>query len=253
MTILFRLAGYPLRWLLALLLAAPTSFALYQIVQPQSIIDIQSQAVYDAMEQLQRLAATMGVTTPVTPRPLLDWGLIIVVGALAFTVYSAFLHGWRVLPLVLILAIPVFEGMRFYRPPIAYTAETARLWWTVELLTAPLVIAFVVVVAGWRVFVYGQMLARIGWRWTAAVAGAALVMIAALRFFTPVRAIFEIETSAHPGSAWLATLMLSWGGLAWLAWKLKRKPTPEAVPAPKREGDEITFDEAYERVRAKHG
>jgi hypothetical protein len=253
MITLFRLASFPLRWLLALLLALPTSFALYQIVQPRSMVDIQFQLIDDAMQQLQRLATAMGAAAPTTSRPLLDWGLIIMMGALAFTVYSALLHGWRALPLVLILAVPVFEGMRYYRPPVTYTAETAQLWWTVQLLTAPLVIVFVVVVAGWRTLVYGQMLSRIGWRWTAATAGMAMLLIAALRFFTPVRAIYQIETCAYPGSAWLTTLMLSWGGLAWLAWKLKRKPAQQAMPAPERKKDELTFEEAYTRVRAKHG
>jgi hypothetical protein len=219
---LVKLAGYPLRWLLAFLLALPTSLALYQVVRPQSITDMQVQMVYDMMDQLQRLASTMGVSASSSPRPALDWGLIILLVAAGFTVYSAFLHGWRALPMVAMLAIPVFEGMRFYQPGALYTAETAWAWWALHLLTAPLVLGFLVVVAVWRLFIYGRMVARVGWRWTAALAAVAIAGVGAVRFFTPLRALFEIETSAHPGSAWLATLMISWAGLVWLRWKVKR-------------------------------
>lgn len=253
MIIILRLASYPLRLLLALLVAAPTAFALYQIVRPQSMVDTYSQRIYDAMEQLQRLAATYGVTTPSAPRPALDWGLFILLLAGSFTVYATILQRWRLLPLVCILCIPVFEAMRYYQPPVIYTAETAWSWWALQLLMAPLLLGFFALTALWRIFVYSRMLWRIGWRWTAGLAIAALAGVAAVRFLTPLRIIYDIETSEHPGSVWLVTLMLVWGGLAWLTWKLRRKPLLQPAPVPKVEVERITFEDAYQRVRARRG
>lgn len=253
MITLLRLVGYPLRWLLALLVALPTSFALYKVIRPQSVADITSQLVQGAMEPLQRLATAMGAAVPTQLHEPTDWGWIILLVIGSFVVYVTILHEWRTLPFLCMLAIPVFEATRYYQPPIVYTVETVWSKWVLQLLTTPLLLSFILVVVAWRIFVYSRMLWRIGWRWTAGLAITALAGVAAARFLTPVRLIYDIGTSAHPGSVWLVTLMLVWGGLAWLTWKLRRKPTPQPAPAIKSEKKRITFEDAYQRVRARRG
>lgn len=219
------------RWLLAALLALPTTGVLYLVFNPPSLLDELTRAtsrLYSMTRQIETMTNDLSWVFS-GQRPVLvgdtvivikiDYGQYLLLFAFMFGVL-ALLFRWRgMLPLLFILAVPIFEGARNFRLPASYTAETAAAWWLWQALISPFTIGIFMVVIVWRLLIHRRMRRRIGWRWMMATAGITLVVVS-LILFGPARILIDPHTSQHPGTAWLAALLLTWLFAAWMVWKL---------------------------------
>ncbi len=221
-----RVATYILRVILSFMMAIPTAAAVYQIANPRSILnDIwkYNLTLTDwLVVELNRTFAPWGMPELPTigvqsTTGWFDWGEFLIFAFIAFLAYMGIYSVRRRLPLMILLTIPTFEGLRYWRAPYA---EELALQYLRLLCLQPIWLALILI---WGVVWF--LMRRYtrtaqNWRQTATITIITISVVAIAARFTPLSLAFSPRTTAYPGTVWLAALIALWFALMWLSSKV---------------------------------
>lgn len=218
-----RISTYILRAILSFLMAVPAAAAVYQIANPRSLlfelwkynitltdwfIDEMNRAflpIFNAPIPNINLSSKL-------PSGWFDWGQFLIMVIIAFLAFMGVYSAWRRLPAMVLLSVPLFEGMRYWRAP--YVEELA-LQYLRLLCLQPIWLALIIVVG--MIWFLARRYSRTAqhWRQTAILTAITLVVVFIIALLTPARIAFNPRTTAHPGTVWLAALVALWFTLNW--------------------------------------
>jgi hypothetical protein len=239
---------------LALLLAMPTSTALYSIVNPPTateMVYLKLRPTVDSFKRIEEMLGQLGAGRSDYSEidkfaPRVDYLELAFLYFASTFLLGLLLQNRRYLPMLVTYAIPFFECMRYYRTPEGYLQETKSF----TALFPTLVVLLVGLAMVGIFLVYRWMLKRIGLRWATCCAIAALLINIVLASFGPIKSLYSPVTSGYPGTAWLVLFSVLWFPFAWIAWKLGAHPIEQVSP-PMHTPKELTFEEAYARARQR--
>lgn len=222
-----RLGTYLFCSVLSFLMAIPTAATVYQIANPRSILnDIWKYNVTLTdwlVVELNRTFAPWGMPSLPTigvqsTTGWFDWGEFLIFAFVAFLVYMGIYSVRRRLPLMILLTIPAFEGLRYWRAPYA---EELALQYLRLLCLQPIWLAiFLVWGVTWFLMRRYSRTAR-NWRQTSMITIITIMIVAMAALFTPLKLAFSPHTTAHPGTVWLAALVALWFGLNWIVSRVR--------------------------------
>lgn len=232
-----RIGSYGFRAILSLLMAIPTAAAVYQIANPRSMIielwkyritltDWFIDEVNRAFLPIFNAPIPNINLTSRLPSGWFDWGQYLIMIIVAFLIFMGLYSSWKRLPLMALLSVPLFEGLRYWRAPYA---EELALQYLQLLCLQPIWLTLIVMVG--VIWFLARRYSRTTrhWRQTAALTVITLTTVFLIAWLTPAHIAFDPRTTAHPGTVWLAALVALWFVLNWFVSRTRAATlkTPE--------------------------